>query len=147
MSTRKYIVGNMTADIDLKFAQSGKAWGTFTVISNDGKDEKATKCATRCKAFGDMAENIAESLTKGTRVIVSGREQTEEWEANGEKRSMNVLIVDSIGPDLRFATARVTRNDSNSKSAPSNSKSWSNAPAPAADPWGDVPPPTQEPAW
>jgi single-strand DNA-binding protein len=142
MSTRKQIVGNMTAPIDLKFGQSGKAWGTFTVISNDSKDEKATKCATRCKVFGDMAENIATSLDTGARVIVSGREQTEEWETNGEKRSMNVLIVDSIGPDLRFATARVTRNDS-SKSTPSNSQPWSNTPA--SDPWASAPEPTEPP--
>lgn len=109
MSTRKHITGNTTADVDLKFGQSGKAWATVTVISNDGKDEKATKCVTRCKMFGELAENCAESLPAGTRVIIEGREQTEEWEKDGEKRSGNVLIVDSIGPDLRFATAKVSK--------------------------------------
>lgn len=109
MSTRKQIVGNLTGDPELRFSQSGKGWTTFTVASNEGKDDNQRTCFTRCKAFGDIAENIAESLTKGTRVIVHGREQTEEWETNGEKRSGNVLIVDAIGPELRFATAKVTR--------------------------------------
>lgn len=135
MTTRKNVVGNLASDPELKFSQAGKAWVQFTVISNEGKDDAATKCVTRCKAFGDLAEGIAESLTKGTRVIVHGREVTEEWEKDGEKRSGNVLIVDAIGPDLRFATAKVTRKTA----APVAS-------APAQDPWANVPPASEEPA-
>lgn len=131
MSTRKQIVGNLTDVPELRFGQSGKGWATFTVISNDGKDDKATKCVTRCKAFGDIAENAAASLVKGTRVIVIGREQTEEWESNGEKRSGNVVVVDSIGPDLRWATATVTRTDR--PSVPVVQQSEGN------DPWASAP--------
>lgn len=138
MSTRKHITGNTATEIDLKFSQQGKGWATFTVISNEGKDEKATKCVTRCKAFGELAENVAASITKGTRVIVSGREQTEEWETNGEKRSGNVLIIDSIGPDLRFATAKVERTQRTGGQS---------SPAASNDPWASVPPSTEEPAW
>lgn len=142
MSTRKQIVGNMTADPEFAFSQHNKAWARFRVASTEGKDDSKRTCYTACKAFGEMAENIAESLTKGMRVIVSGREQTEEWETNGEKRSANVLIVDSIGPDLRYATAKVTRN---SKPTPSNSKSWSNEPA--NGPWASAPDPVEPAPW
>ena len=131
MSTRKHIVGNMVREIDLKFSQAGKAWGTFSVATNDGKDEKKTECFTECKVFGDMAESIAESLAKGTRVIVEGREQTEKWESNGENRSRNVLIVDAIGPDLRYATAKVTRTQ---RQAAGGFGGQDASPAPS-DPW------------
>ena len=131
MITHKHITGNTTADVELRFGQSGKAWATVTVISNDGKDEKATKCVTRCKLFGEMAENAAESLPSGARVNVSGREQTDEWESNGEKRSGNVLLVDSIGPDLRFATAKVTKTSRPANpgvASPQTTDPWANAP-------------------
>ena len=143
MSTRKNIVGNTATDIDLKFSQAGKGWATFTVISNEGKDEKATKCVTRCKAFGELAENLAESLGKGMRVIVAGREQTEEWESNGEKRSANVLIVDAIGPDLRFATAKVQRTTK----VTSGSGKVTSAPVVSTDPWSAPPATDVEPPW
>ena len=135
MSTRKHIVGNMVREIDLKFSQAGKAWGTFSVATNDGKDEKKTECFTECKVFGDMAESIAESLAKGTRVIVEGREQTEKWESNGENRSRNVLIVDAIGPDLRYATAKVTRTQ---RQAAGGFGGQDASPAPS-DPWASAP--------
>ena len=138
MSTRKHIVGNMVREIDLKFSQAGKAWGTFSVATNDGKDEKKTECFTECKVFGDMAESIAESLTKGTRVIVEGREQTEKWESNGENRSRNVLIVDAIGPDLRYATAKVTRKSPTSKPASGGFGGQDASPA-SSDPWASAP--------
>ena len=134
MTTRKHIVGNMTGAPELKFGKTGKAWATFTVASNDGKDDDKRTCYTRCKAFGELAENIAESLISGTRVIVEGREQTEEWETNGEKRSGNVTIVDAIGPDLRWATAKVSKNGSK----PSTVAAASSGYAPVeADPWAN----------
>lgn len=138
MSTRKYIVGGMTADPELKFSQAGKAWVTFRVGSSDGKGDDGkdrNKCYTPCKAFGDMAEHITESLSKGSRVIVAGREVTEEWEANGERRSMNVLLVDAIGPDLRFATAKVERRGQSTAAAASHGYAPSAAGGSAGDPW------------
>lgn len=125
MSKRVNIVGNMTGAPELKFGQSGKSWATFTVATNEGKDDNKRSSFTRCKVFGDMAEHVSESLDRGMRVIVQGREFTEEWEANGEKRSANVLIVDGIGPDLRWATARVARNERNATTPP----------PPGDDPW------------
>lgn len=137
MSTRKTVVGNTATDIDLKFSQTGKAWATFTVISNDGKDDSAVRCVTRCKVFGDLAENVASSIPKGTRVILSGREQTEDWETNGEKRSGNVLLVDAVGPDLRFASASVTRTQRVGSSP--------DASVPVSDPWATAPAESEPP--
>lgn len=141
MSTRKNIVGNLATDIELKFGQTGKAWAQFAVISNEGKDDKATKTVTRCKLFGDAAENAAESLPKGTRVIIAGREVTEEWDSNGEKRSANVTIVDALGPDLRFATAKVTRSTKSTGSTGGFGNAYGFAPTPSteSDPWANVP--------
>lgn len=142
MSTRKQIVGGMLADPELKFSQAGKAWATFRVGSDDGKGEDGhykNKCFTACKAFGTIAENIVESLAKGTRVIVEGREVTEEWESNGEKRSMNVLIVDAIGPDLRFATAKVSRNER----VMTGSGAVKSTPVRSGDPWAGAPEPVE----
>lgn len=129
MTTRKYITGNLAGDPELAFSGAGKAWARFTVISNDGKDDNAVKCVTRCKAFGEIAEHVAESLTRGTRVIVHGREVTEEWDKDGEKRSANVLLVDSVGPDLRWATAKVTRTQASAPATPSANDPWASAPA------------------
>lgn len=141
MSTRKHIVGNMTRDIDLKYSQAGKPWGVFSVASNDGKDDSKTECFTDCKVFGDMAENVAASLSKGSRVILEGREQTEKWESNGEQRSRNVLIVDAIGPDLRFATARVERTST----VMTGSGQVKSTPVTTSG-WDSVPPSNEEPA-
>ncbi|BDZ62437.1 hypothetical protein GCM10025873_22280 [Demequina sediminis] len=63
----------------------------------------------RCSLWREAAENVAESLTKGMRVIVTGRLVSRSWEANGEKRSVTEMQVDEVGPSLRYATAKVTR--------------------------------------
>ena len=130
------VVGNITSAPELKFSQAGKAWATFTIADNrkDGETEKAT--FVRCKAFGELAEHITESIDKGCRVVALGRLTQEDWETNGEKRSAMVLIVDAIGPDLRFATAKVTRTP--------KSGSGFNAP-PADDPWASAPVDTDTP--
>lgn len=110
-------VGNMTRDPELKYGgTSGKAWCTFAIAVNkvfkNQAGEKTEKVVFfNCKAFSDVAENIASSLSKGVRVFVTGSLEQEEWEDSkgGGKRTAMVIIVDDAGPSLRWATAQVTR--------------------------------------
>lgn len=111
------VVGNLTADPELRFTPSGAAVANFTVAStprmfdrqtNEWKDGEAL--FLRCSIWRDAAENVAESLTKGSRVIVSGRLKQRSYETReGEKRTVVELEVDEIGPSLRYATAKVNR--------------------------------------
>lgn len=134
MSNHQTVVGNATADPEVRFSQAGNAWVTFTVADNR-KDRDGNETATfiDCKAFdtakSKLASNLAESIRKGTRVIVMGRVETETWEKDGQRRSRNVLIVDAIGPDLRFATASVQRAESQATTPPPTSNDpWASAP-------------------
>jgi len=110
------VVGNLTGDPELRFISSGAAVVNFTVAStprtfdrqaNEWKDGETL--FMRCSLWREAAENVAESLTKGMRVIVTGRLVSRSWEANGEKRTVNEVQVDEVGPSLRYATAKVTR--------------------------------------
>jgi single-strand DNA-binding protein len=109
--------GNLTGDPELRFLPNGTAMVKFTVASTPRTLERASgqwkdgePLFLSCTAWRDMAEHIAESLTKGTRVIVSGRLRQSRWQNDeGEKRSAYGLDVDEIGPSLRFAQAKVTR--------------------------------------
>src|SRR3978361_370641 len=111
------VVGNLTADPELRFTASGAAVANFTVASpprtfdrgpNQWKDGEAA--FLRFKSWRQAAENVAESLTRGSRVIVSGRLKQRSFETKeGEKRTVIELEVDEIGPSLRYATAKVTR--------------------------------------
>ncbi len=111
------VVGNLTADPELRFTPSGAAVANFTVAStprtfdkntNEWKDGEAL--FLRCSVWRQAAENVAESLQKGTAVIVQGRLKQRSYETKeGEKRTVVELEVDEIGPSLKFATAKVTR--------------------------------------
>jgi single-strand DNA-binding protein len=114
--TQITVVGNLTGDPKLRFIQSGAAVANFTVAStprtfdrqsNDWKD--GDTLFMRCSLWREAAENVAESLTKGMRVVVTGRLVSRSWEANGEKRTVTEMQVDEVGPSLRYATAKVTR--------------------------------------
>ncbi|MFP5359778.1 MAG: single-stranded DNA-binding protein [Actinomycetes bacterium] len=114
--TQITVVGNLTGDPELRFISSGAAVVNFTVAStprtfdrqsNEWKDGETL--FMRCSLWREAAENVAESLTKGMRVIVTGRLVSRSWEANGEKRSVTEMQVDEVGPSLRYATAKVTR--------------------------------------
>ncbi len=111
-------IGNLTADPELRFTPAGVAVVKFTVAStprvfdrekNEYRD--GDPLFLTCTAWRDMAEHIAESLAKGTRVVVSGRLKLSRWEdkETGEKRSAYGLDVDEVGPSLRFATAKVQK--------------------------------------
>ena len=111
------VVGNLTADPELRFTPSGAAVANFTVAStprifdrqsNEWKDGDAL--FMRCSIWREAAENVAESLTRGSRVIVQGRLKQRSFETReGEKRTVVELEVDEIGPSLRYATAKVNK--------------------------------------
>ena len=111
------IIGNLTDDPELRFTPQGAALVKFTVASTprtldrqSGQWKDGDPLFLTCTGWRDMAEHIAESLSKGTRVIVQGRLRLSRWETpEGEKRSAYGLEVDEIGPSLRFAQAKVTR--------------------------------------
>jgi single-strand DNA-binding protein len=111
------LVGNLTADPELRFTPSGAAVANFTVAStprtfdrnsNEWRDGDAM--FLNCAVWRQAAENVAESLQKGMRVIVSGRLKSRSYETReGEKRTVFEIDVDEIGPALKYATAKVTR--------------------------------------
>jgi single-strand DNA-binding protein len=111
------VVGNLTADPELRFTPSGAAVANFTVAStprtfdkntNEWKDGEAL--FLRCSVWRQAAENVAESLQRGTAVIVQGRLKQRSYETKeGEKRTVYELDVDEVGPSLRWATAKVTK--------------------------------------
>jgi single-strand DNA-binding protein len=111
------VVGNLTTDPELRFTPGGHAVANFTVASTPRNFDKATNewvdgetLFLRASLWREAAENVAESLTKGMRVIVSGRLKSRTYETKeGEKRTVVELEVDEIGPSLRYATAKVAR--------------------------------------
>jgi single-strand DNA-binding protein len=149
------VVGNLTADPELRFTASGAAVANFTVAStprtfdrttHDWKDGEAL--FLRCNIWRQPAETVAESLTRGSRVIVSGRLKQRSFETKeGEKRTVIELEVDEIGPSLRYATAKVNRaqrsdgGGSGGGGGYGGSGSGSSRPStpPADDPWGSAP--------
>jgi single-strand DNA-binding protein len=118
------IIGNLTADPELRFTPSGAAVANFTVAStpktfdrNSNEWKDAESLFMRCAAWKELGENVAESLTKGTRVVVTGRLKSRTYDTKeGEKRTVIELEVDEIGPSLRWATAKVTRAARNGNS-------------------------------
>ena len=111
------VVGNLTADPELRFTPSGAAVANFTVASTpriydrqSGEWKDGEALFLRCNIWREAAENVAESLTRGARVIVSGRLKQRSYETReGEKRSVVELEVDEVGPSLRYATAKVNK--------------------------------------
>ena len=111
------IVGNLTNDPELRFTPSGAAVASFTVASTPRVLDKATNewkdgeaLFMRCSVWRQYAENVAESLTKGSRVIVTGRLKQRSYETReGEKRTVVEMDVDEVGPALKYATAKVNK--------------------------------------
>lgn len=143
------VVGNLTDDPELRFTPAGVAMARFTIASTPRTWDKTTnqwKDGTalflRTTAWREVAEHVADSLTKGMRVVATGRLVQHNWQTpEGENRSMLGLDLDDIGPSLRFATAKVTKTQRNGGgSAPGDA--WSTAsPAAGGGPRsGDEPP-------
>jgi single-strand DNA-binding protein len=148
------VIGNLTADPELRFTPSGAAVANFTVAStprtfdrqtNEWKDGEAL--FLRCSMWREAAENVAESLTKGARVIVSGRLKQRSYETReGEKRTVVELECDEIGPSLRYATAKVNRasrggggGGGNYGSGGGGGARQSGGGGAVDDPWGSAP--------
>ena len=118
------VVGNLTADPELRFTPSGAAVASFTIAStprqfdrntNEWKDGEAL--FLRCSIWRQAAENVAESLQRGMRVVAQGRLKQRSFETReGEKRTVIELDVDEVGPSLRYATAKVNRTQRGSTS-------------------------------
>lgn len=111
------IVGNLVEDPELRFTPSGAAVAAFRIASTPSRFNKDTSkwedgesLFLRCSVWRQAAENVAESLQRGMRVIVQGRLKQREWETKeGEKRTSYEIDVDEVGPSLKFATAKVAK--------------------------------------
>ncbi len=114
------LVGNLTSDPELRFTPSGAAVANFTVASTPRTFDRQTQewkdgdaMFLNCSVWRQYAENVAESLTKGMRVIVSGRLKSRKYEdQQGQTRTVFEVDVDEVGPALRYATAKVNRTTS-----------------------------------
>ncbi|OXM68865.1 single-stranded DNA-binding protein [Amycolatopsis vastitatis] len=143
------VAGNLTADPELRFTAAGVAVASFTVASTprtldrqSGEWKDGEALFLRCSLWRQAAENAAESLTRGTRVLVTGRLVQRSFETKeGEKRTVVELQVEEIGPSLRYATAtvnKVSRNGSGTN--PADGNAWGAAPVPAGVGPGQEPP-------
>jgi len=146
------VIGNLTNDPELRFTPAGAAVANFTVAStprtfdknsNEWKDGETL--FLRASVWREAAENVAESLTKGMRVIVSGRLGSRSYEdkKTGEKRTVIELEVDEIGPSLKYANAKVNRTQrsgsgGNSQATPAASNQpWGGNPSASSQGWGN----------
>lgn len=112
------IVGNATRDPELRFTPSGQAVASFGVAVNRRWQNRQTNEWEEAVSFfditcwGQLAENVAESVQKGTRVVVDGRLDQRSWETEqGDKRSKVEIVADEVAPSLRWATAQITKNE------------------------------------
>ena len=138
------VVGNLTADPELRYTQTGLAVANFTIAStprsfdraaNDWKDGDALFLRASC--WREFAEHVAGSLTKGSRVVATGRLKQRSYETKeGEKRTAIELEVDEIGPSLRYATAQVTRAPGGAGGAGGAGGGGRPQGAVADEPWG-----------
>ncbi len=145
------VVGNLTADPELRFTPSGAAVANFTVAStprtfdkNSGEWKDGEALFLRCSVWRQAAENVAESLHKGYSVIVQGRLKQRSYETKeGEKRTVYELDVDEVGPSLRWATAKVTKasrgGGGGGYGGGSGASSSSGAGSGGDDPWASPP--------
>lgn len=145
------VIGNLTNDPELRFTPSGSAVANFTIAStprtfdrqaNEFKDGETL--FLRASVWREAAENVAESLTKGTRVIVSGRLKSRSYETKeGEKRTVIELECDEVAPSLRYAVAKVSRAQRSSNPGGQTSQGYGNQPTGRQgqqdDPWAANP--------
>lgn len=143
--TQITVLGNLTADPELRFTPAGAAVANFTIASTPRKfDRNANEFRDqetlfmRCSIWRDAAENVAESLTKGMRVIAQGDLVQRSWEdKDGNKRTSVELQVTEIGPSLTWATATVTRANRQQQPSPGNFGGGQQTNPPVTeDPWG-----------
>ncbi len=144
------VVGNLTADPELRYTQNGVAVANFTIASTprtldrqSGEWKDGEALFMRASVWREFAEHVASSLTKGARVVATGRLRQRSYETKeGEKRTSIELEVDEIGPSLRYATAQVQRQSSGKAGVTAGDESWSAPQAGSAtqDPWAQAAP-------
>jgi single-strand DNA-binding protein len=145
------ITGNLTRDPELRFTQTGQAKATFGVAVNRVWQNRQTNEREEATSFfdvvcwGTMAENAAQSLTRGARVVVSGRLDQRSWETQeGEKRYKIEISADEIAPSLRWAAAQITKNERRSPDGPGGDgqgqRSVPNQPAPRENAYAEEEP-------
>jgi single-strand DNA-binding protein len=146
--TQITVVGNLTADVELRFTPSGSAVANFTIAStprtfdrqsNEWKDGEAL--FLRSSVWREAAENVAETLTKGMRVVAQGRLKQRSYEdKEGDKRTVIEFEVDEIGPSLRYASAKVTRTQrGDNQGGTQQASTWDKQPTQASASWGNGP--------
>jgi len=146
------VIGNLTSDPELRFTPSGAAVANFTVASTprtldkqSGEWKDGEALFLRCNIWRQAAENVAESLTRGARVVVQGRLKQRSFETKeGEKRTVVELEVDEIGPSLRYATAKVNKvsrggGGGDFGGGGGGGNRGGGGGMPADDPWGSAP--------
>lgn len=133
------LVGNVTRDPELRYTPSGQTVATFGLAVNRRWQNRQTQeweeqvSFFDVKCWSQMAENVSESVQRGTRVIVSGRLEQRSWETdNGEKRSKVEVVADEIAPSLRWATAQVSKIE-RSQSGGGGNAGGGGAPRPVAN--------------
>lgn len=159
------VVGNLVADPESRVSQAGKSWVTFRIASTprvrdrqSGEWSDGEALWISCRAYGDMADNIAASFSKGSRVICQGLLTQRSYEKDGQKRTSLELEIEECGPSLRFATASIARGGSGGPAgggyAPppaSHERQYGATPGggyaspPPASAWGTPPPQPQAP--
>lgn len=146
------VIGNLTADPDVRFTDTGAAVAAFTIAASRRVFDKTTNqwkdgdtLFMRCSAWRDLAEHVGDSLTKGQRVIAYGRlKQRDYTDTQGVKRTVIELDVEEVGPSLKNATAKVTKTTRNN-GAPHPAEqngggtTGGRGAAPASDPWQQAP--------
>jgi single-strand DNA-binding protein len=145
------VVGNLTADPELRYTQNGLAVANFTIASTPRNFDKASNdwkdgdtLFLRASVWREFAEQVAGSLTKGSRVIATGRLKQRSYETKeGEKRTSIELEVDEVGPSLRYATAQITRTSRDgggggNRGGQSMDEPWAASAPAASSPGGDV---------
>jgi single-strand DNA-binding protein len=115
------IIGTLVQDPEMRFTNSGDGVCSFTIASNSrklnkesGKWEDADVIFMRCSAWRDLAEHITDSLSKGDRVLASGRLRQRSYEKDGAKHTVIEMEVDEIGPSLKFASAKISKTSRDS---------------------------------
>ena len=143
------VVGNLTADPELRFTPSGSAVANFTIASTPKSFDRQSNAwkdgdplFLRSSVWNEQAENVAETLTKGMRVIAQGRLRSRSYDTKeGERRTVMELEVDEIGPALRFASAKVNRAQRSGGGYGGQNRQPQSAPQqsqPANDPWSNA---------
>ncbi|MGW6361998.1 single-stranded DNA-binding protein [Streptomyces sp. NPDC055092] len=144
------VIGNLTADPELKFTDGGAALAKFTIAATprtfdreSGQWKDGTATFFRCAAWRQLAEHAADSLTKGSRVVAHGRIRQHDWKTpEGENRSMLVMEVDEIGASLRFTTVAINAKRAAQPAPAAGDDAWNTtgSAASASKPESDEPP-------